>query len=168
VHLTEWPKADRKLIDAKLEERMTATSQAVEALQAARQEKGIKLRWPLDFAELPELGKVIPEVVKELGNVIELKEGRALKLGRPDMESALVRELTRRVQSMRKEKGMRFHEAIELELDTDGKTQTRLRAMEKQMAAGVGAKAVRFSKISKPAGSLDFEGARISISFRKA
>jgi len=167
VHLAEWPKPDKKRVDAKLEERMMATSQAVEVLQAARQEAGVKLRWPLSFAEMPEFGNVVPEIVESLANVKELRKGE-LRLGEPDMELALLRELTRKVQSMRKESGMKFHEAIALELDTDEGTASRLKKLEQQLAADVGASSIKFSKVSKPMGSLDFEGMQISISFKKA
>jgi len=168
VHLAEWPKSDRKFIDTKLEGRMIATAQAVEALQALRQAEGIKLRWPMDAVEVPEPEKLVKEVVMELANAVDVRKGKALKLGKPDMELALLRELTRKVQSMRKEAGMKFHEAIALELDADEKTALTLKKKEAELSSGVGAEKVAFKKLAKPADSLEFEGSKIGISFRKA
>ncbi len=167
VHLADWPKADRKMIDAKLEERMIATSQAVESLQSARQEAGIKLRWPLEYAEVPNAGGLLDDVIANLANVMKVGSGKGIKLGKPDMETALLRELSRKIQVLRKESGMKFHESIGLELDTDKKTQISIETMKKQLMAYVGAKSIEFKKIAKSMGSLEFEGSKIAISFRK-
>jgi hypothetical protein len=69
---------------------------------------------------------------------------------------------------MRKEAGMKFHEAIALELDADEKTALTLKKKEAELSSGVGAEKVAFKKLAKPADSLEFEGSKIGISFRKA
>jgi len=167
VHLAEWPKPEVGMIDSRLEAMMASTMDALEKLQALRQEKGIKLRWPLEFAEVPGSSSIIAPVVMELGNVAEVREGREFRLGEPDMELALLREVARKVQSLRKEAGMSFGEAIALELDADEATRKRLENLKSELMKAVGARSVKFSKIGKPMGSIGFGGANIGISFRK-
>ncbi|MEM3851819.1 MAG: isoleucine--tRNA ligase [Methanomassiliicoccales archaeon] len=47
VHATSWPEKEEGLIDAPVEEQMRLAREIVEAVTKARQEAGLKLRWPL-------------------------------------------------------------------------------------------------------------------------
>jgi isoleucyl-tRNA synthetase len=46
IHLTEWPKIDKALINSKLEETMDQAKEIIEGALSLRQENNIKLRWP--------------------------------------------------------------------------------------------------------------------------
>jgi isoleucyl-tRNA synthetase len=47
VHMADWPDVDDDLRDPTLEERMSLARDVVEAASTARQEAGMKLRWPV-------------------------------------------------------------------------------------------------------------------------
>ncbi len=47
VHLLDWPGVDEGLIDLKLEAEMKTAQEIVDCVAAARQDAGIKLRWPI-------------------------------------------------------------------------------------------------------------------------
>ena len=75
VHMLEWPVANEKLIDEKLEREMELVMKIVEELNSIRQSKGIRLRWPLEEVVLSSneitarIGDDIKEVIKTLANV---------------------------------------------------------------------------------------------------
>ena len=75
VHLEDWPKADAKLIDEKLNNEMESAREIVALGLAARAKAGIKVRQPL--AELliqkVKIRKELVEIVKEEMNVKDVK-----------------------------------------------------------------------------------------------
>ncbi|RLJ06855.1 MAG: isoleucine--tRNA ligase, partial [Candidatus Aenigmatarchaeota archaeon] len=142
VHLQPWPKPDPGLIDKKLEDDFKLGLELVEAINAARHEEGIKLRWPLKAvyfepkdSEIEEAILRVKDIVKFLANFQTLKiykpkgvpEERPkswhpcdlgkIGLGEPDLQEAFFRELTRRIQDLRKKAGLRFQQKINLRLD---------------------------------------------------
>lgn len=132
VHLESWPKGDESLIDTTLEEEMTAARTVVESAHAKRKELAIKLRQPLASAEvsLPiELSQPVLDVIRDEINVlaITLKKGEAgvvfdTNLTEELKTLGLVRGLIRDVQVLRKEKGCRIDEQIELTLPEANKS----------------------------------------------
>jgi isoleucyl-tRNA synthetase len=135
VHLESWPKGDETLIDTTLEEEMTAARTVVESAHAKRKELAIKLRQPLASAEvsLPiELSQPVLDVIRDEINVlaITLKKGEAgvvfdTNLTEELKTLGLVRGLIRDVQVLRKEKGCRIDEQIELTLPEANKTLSK-------------------------------------------
>jgi isoleucyl-tRNA synthetase len=191
VHMEKWPRADSGLIDKKIEEEMAVVENMIENMNALRQEKGIKLRWPVREAvilpsegnreKLESVVKNLGEVIKGMGNAKEIRltkkdvaSGKEFSMGRVGLgevlqDEALLRELVRNVQVARKENGLMVHDRIKAHFDSDAKTLETLKRLKSELMAGVGSEAVNFGKFEGEAkGALDFEGAKIRFGFRKA
>jgi len=130
IHLTEWPEFDEKKIDVKLEEEFDVALKVIEAGLFARDKAQIGLKWPLAKATIycgKEISKEIKEIVMVQLNVkgIEIKapedkEKKELRVVldtqmTPELEAeGFAREISRKVQSLRKEAGLVKENAIEL------------------------------------------------------
>ena len=179
VHAEEWPAPDRKAMDLKLEKNMETAKLIFEAATAKRQEAGIKLRWPLDSmtvsgdTSVVVAAKSMKYLLQFLTNVQDIKTGRAktlsIKLGKVMMDQALLRELIRKTQSLRKQAGLMVQDHILITLETDAGTEKLLMKHEKALLKGTGAKGLKFAKLAKgrEKGELGFEGKTVRIDFRK-
>jgi isoleucyl-tRNA synthetase len=117
VHLADWPKASRKLIDKALNQKMEEARRIVRMALAERAKAGIKVRQPLRKLEIPQkLTKELLELIKEEVNVKDIAFGRALKLDTkitPELkEEGIVRETIRCIQEMRKRAGLKPKDKI--------------------------------------------------------
>ncbi|MCL4354070.1 isoleucine--tRNA ligase [Patescibacteria group bacterium] len=123
VHLEQWPKENKDLIDKKLEEEMQQAREVVEMTHSDRKTSGIKLRQPLSLLEIessvlfsPEVQKVISEEV----NVKTIKNSKSEKLSiKLDKNitdelrrEGQAREIIRSIQAERKKIGTRVDEYI--------------------------------------------------------
>ncbi len=186
VHMQEWPRAERERIDKKLEEGMEIAEQVIEGMHALRQEKGIKIRWPVDrvFVRLKDrkheqLARELEAVIKNMGNVKQVvfvskltgKKAKfelgELALGAVLEDEAFLRELVRKVQMLRKHAGLNVHDRIVLELETDKKTRQLLDKYRNELLKGVGGKEIKYSKTKQSKGKLEFRGKSIAIGFGK-
>ncbi len=73
VHIEDWPKADKAMINEKLEKEMEIVKQLVELSYAARHKAGIKLRWPVGSVVIVAKGaknKELSSAVKDLKDVL--------------------------------------------------------------------------------------------------
>jgi len=115
VHLCDYPKADKKYFNDKLEEEMVEARNIVNLALAERSKQGIKVRQPLLSVKTkkqidPELMELIKEEINvkeiifepDLENEIVLNTEITAEL----KEEGLVRELIRQIQQMRKEQGL--------------------------------------------------------------
>jgi len=66
VHLCDWPKAEKKLIDSELEEKMTRVREIVNLGLKERAQLGIKVRQPLEGIAVGELADGLGEEYKNL------------------------------------------------------------------------------------------------------
>jgi len=132
IHLHDWPKVDKKLIDKKLEEEMDKVREIVTAGLALRKEKQVKVRQPLAKLVLGsgkwkvESGKLLDLVKEELNvkEVIFSAEGGSAsggdernivldtELNQPLIYEGYTRELIRQIQGMRKDAGYRLDDRI--------------------------------------------------------
>ena len=81
VHMKDWPKADKKMIDKKLEANMLAVKDVVEVINSMRQESKIKLRWPLARMAVSDRKlKSIEGVIKLMCNVKRVDYGEVVKV----------------------------------------------------------------------------------------
>jgi isoleucyl-tRNA synthetase len=194
IHLMEWPKANEKLIDEKLEGSMQIVREIVEASFSARQSAGIKRRWPVGEILVVSEDRNVAKAVKELEDVLlkicnckcihvvkkkpegEFSEsdfdfGKILinkKLDEKLLEEAMVRELVREIQDLRKKNDFKIRETISLSLNSDEKTNRALREYKKVLMKEVGAKEVGIGRVKgKFKGQLKFEGKNIAIAFEK-
>lgn len=175
VHLQPLPQTGKR--QPELEEGMETVKQLVEAMHALRQEKNVKLRWPIDkvFLHTKEDLSRFHSTIQRMGNVKEVvvvgkvtgkaKEfpGGSLALGSVVKDDALVRELIRKVQDLRKKNGLDVAQTIQLTLATDDKTEQLLKGREKDIVSGTGSSSVTFGKGGR--GSLEFERKKIDIGF---
>ena len=114
VHLHDWPKANKKLIDKELEKQMEEIRNIVTIGLAQRKEKQIKVRQPLKAIHLglsnefpTDLGNLIKEELN-IKEVVYDKSQKELVVLDTKLDEALIhegyaRELTRQIQDMRKE-----------------------------------------------------------------
>jgi isoleucyl-tRNA synthetase len=193
VHLLSMPIKDESLIDENLEYQMDIAKEIVEACASARQEAGIKLRWPIrevvvfsteekvrdSASELSELllqmcntksVNVTNEQVEGEFSVKDFSHGKVMvKKGFDEelLEEAMLRELVRKIQSMRKEANFNVSESIRLCLKSDEKTEIILNRHFDELKSEVGAKNITIGNDGDRKGTLGFEAKTIEISFEK-
>ncbi|MFH1106166.1 MAG: isoleucine--tRNA ligase [Candidatus Aenigmatarchaeota archaeon] len=184
VHLLDWPAPEKGTIDSKLEENMLLAKEVAEAVNSARQEAGVKLRWPLkkvvithkrmkDFSEIikcicnvkgvvigkpPKDGKLICREVKDVKIYVDAEMTPEL------MEESMIRELVRAVQNLRKQSKLNIADKIRLYLNSDEGTNKSIRKWSEYLKSEVGATNIEISG-KEQKDFLDFEGKKITIGF---
>jgi len=127
IHLFDYPKVDKNLIDKKLEEKMDKVREIVTLALSKRKEAEVKVRQPLskleiDNKEIAE-DKELSELIKEELNVKEVVFGKSLKLDTKITEELKKegsrREIIRAIQDMRKKGGLRKEDIIEINYQGD-------------------------------------------------
>ncbi len=138
VHLLDYPKPKKHLIDGELEEKMKTVLSAAEAVLALRHEAGIRLRWPIRdvWVDGPsEPFETFKEAFLRYVNAKELRFGKkedyisrefeggtvyiSSRLDEELLTEALAREVLRRVQQMRKEMKLVERDRVVAELWAD-------------------------------------------------
>ena len=132
VHLSDWPKAEKKKIDKKLESEMENVLKVIEIGLRERDKVQIGLKWPLKSVSIAsnfKIDKGMNEIIKSQLNVknVEFKisktEGLKIDLDTeptPELEAeGYARELSRQVQSFRKNLGLQKKNKIALYITTD-------------------------------------------------
>ena len=177
VHMHTWPKAGRQ--DKKLESSMLLVKSIVEAASAIRQEHKIKLRWPLQkiVIKTDKRLKQLEDVIKFMCNVKAVEYGEAelpsKEIGKMKIyldtqltdelkREALLREIVRKVQELRKRQKLVVKDRIKLTLEGCDE----LKVFENELKNEVGAKTVIFGH-SKKQDKLDFEGKNVFIDIEK-
>jgi len=126
VHLEDWPKADVKMINKKLEEEMAKAREAAALSLAERAKVGIKVRQPLAALKIKnqkskvKMDKEMLDLIKEEINVKEVlfdsKIKKEVELDAkitPELkEEGMVREIVRNIQEMRKKAGLKPKDKI--------------------------------------------------------
>jgi len=187
VHMETWPKVEKAKVDNKLEGGMKLAEQIIETMHALRQKRKMKIRWPIDrvFLKLNDkkqesLVRPLKTVLQNMGNVKDVVfvskvtgnkagfEFGEIALGAVLKDEALLRELVRKVQILRKENKLDVvKDKIKLEIETDPETEGILKSRGEDILKGVGCKKLLFGKVRKEKGSLDFNGREIKIGFEK-
>ncbi len=128
IHLSSWPRHDAKKIDAKLEEDFANLLKVIETGLKERDCAKIGLKWPLASAditakfnlndEMKELVKNQLNVKKVFFNRVEKADTITVKLDvnmTPELEAeGFAREISRKVQALRKEAGLIKSDTISL------------------------------------------------------
>jgi isoleucyl-tRNA synthetase len=140
VHLCEFPKADEKKIDKKLESEMQVAQQIIEKIMAARADEKISVRWPLANAEVSAAEAPGPELQKLVAKQCNLKKINFKKTKQKEIIAKLdtkmtedleaegyAREIARRVQEARKKAGLHVGDKIELVLQLNTKIAALLK-----------------------------------------
>jgi isoleucyl-tRNA synthetase len=195
IHLSSWPITNKKLIDEKLEEMMNVAKNVIDASLSARQQANIKLRWPMKRIVVVSTDKKTHEAVTKLRKIlqfmanvktveiaksetkgdfisVEFASGKVFidkKLDEEMMKEALIRELIREVQDLRKKNGFNVKQTIKLTLVSGDSTAKLLKKNEELIKKEVGASQISFGKIlGNFAGKVTFEGKEIDIGFDKS
>ena len=113
VHLADFPKVNKKLIDKRLEEKMKKVREIVALALAKRAAAGIKVRQPLNELRIANYElkkeKELLELIKEEINVKKITFGKGMKLDvkitSELKEEGIIREVIRQIQEMRKKAG---------------------------------------------------------------
>jgi isoleucyl-tRNA synthetase len=143
IHLSAWPKFDEKKIDKKLEEEFSNALKIIEIGLKERDIAQIGLKWPLKSADISanfdlnnELKEIIARQLNIKGiNFEKVKEVTMISIKldtklTPELEAeGYARELSRKVQALRKDNGLIKENEIDLLIITSDKLK---RFLEKQ------------------------------------
>ncbi len=160
----EWPSFDSKMIDEKLEKQMELAQNVMQAVLSCREKAQIGVRWPLPAAYVSTEDRELKEAVEALKGIIlnqvnvkdviiarkdgefeaECRGGKVVidTALTPELEAeGFAREVSRRVQELRKKNKLKKADSIELSIVSD----VDLKKWEKEIASRVGASRVFFS-----------------------
>lgn len=195
IFMTEWPKEREQMIDKKLEEQMEVAKKIIEITLSARQQAGIKLRWPVSEILVKTEDENVANAIKRLDEVLsfmcnardvktvqKVHEGDFVEVDSKYgkiylnkyfdeelLEEALIRELTREVQEMRKKNKFQVKEMIKLTLSSDEKINKLLEKRAKTIEKEVGAKEIVVGKLEGEfIGKVQFKDKSIEINFSKS
>ncbi len=153
VHLSDWPQVHENLIDRSLEKEMVVARAIVEKAHGQRKDKGVKVRVPLASLTYTAATKLPADVEEVLAAETNVKQVRHEKVKESEevfvaldftvtkelAEEGEVRELTRQVQMLRKEKGCKIDERVALTLPEKYKSlpENLLKQIKKETLANV-------------------------------
>lgn len=161
VHLEDWPKVNKKQIKKKLEVEMESALVIIEAILASRNKAQIGIRWPLSEVRISlkeiKFPKSLKELIKEQTNVKEIKLTKnqieetkvEFKYGELSLSTVVneeleiegfTREITRKIQDLRKKQGMKKEQEINLYIETEQKL------LENEIKSTVGARTITISE----------------------
>lgn len=180
VHLCSWPKAEKNAIDGELESAFFTAQKVLESLMAARNNAGIKLRYPVGKAVVVSKDETVSKAVSiagelllRMGNCKEIsvsteepkgsfskgEESGFVVFVSKDLDDALLgeaatREMTRKIQGMRKDAGFTVSQKIDLEIALDEKAEKLISPFISAMKEKVGAETLALSRL--PSGEKTF------------
>ena len=166
VHLSDWPKADVKKIDKKLEGAFEVAFKIIEKGLAERDKLKIGLKWPLASAKITltetlDPANYLKDIIARQLNVkkIEVKLGNEFSVEldtkiTPELESeGIARELSREIQAERKNAGLNKTDRINLIINSDKENTKKLEQVKEFIMKRTGSiqllfegKQLKFSK----------------------
>lgn len=187
IHLCTWPETDKVMVNKDLEKKMDIAREIVEGINSLRQREKVKSRWPVSTVLFRPKDKETAKAAEDLSRIIMImgnsegfeiagqipKKGKksfergSLCLGEVLTDKAFVRELSRKIQILRKKEKLKVDEKIELCLSSDRKTEGLIKKFEKEVKNNVGASSIHLGKKEQEKGALEFKGMKVSVSFRK-
>ncbi|MDP6642216.1 MAG: isoleucine--tRNA ligase [Candidatus Nanoarchaeia archaeon] len=173
IHLNSWPKENKKLIDKKLEENFELGKKVMQEILSERENAKIGIRWPLSKAEIlveePTKIKSLQSLIENQTNIkkLILKKGKLkvkldTKLTKELEQEGFARELTRRIQNLRKKSGLKKQDSITLNLNTN----YDLGKFIEELKDKVGAKSLT-NKLTKTSLKQNIKGKEFLISISK-
>jgi len=192
VHLEDFPEVEKSLINKDLENEMVIAQKFIEDSLSVRKKAGLKLRWPAGRIivvskneKVKEALRNLESVVLEMTNVVSLNfepkkpsgkfvsevfENWEIFLDTSEdenmFEERLYRELTRKIQAMRKKAGLVVKDKIKLNLKSDEKTENILKKFEDKIKKDVGANQVNIGTLEgKIIEKLQFQEIVVEIGF---
>lgn len=167
VHLSKWPEYDKETINKELEEKMEIAMDIITNTNAIRKETGIKLRWPLQKVVIDGMNlEEVKEIISSMGNIKEVcfdevekpskeftKNEKEIKIfletemSEELKKEALLREVQRKIQSLRKKNGLVVEDKIDVLIDKS--IQDKLKEFEEELKKNVGAEKIEYTKIDE-------------------
>ncbi len=168
VHLCDWPKIETKKINEKLEKEFEIALKIIEAGLAARDDAKIGLRWPLAKAKISGEFKVsedVEKIIMKQLNVkkVEMKKGKELKVEldmkmTPELEAeGFAREFARKIQSERKNAGLKKGDMISMKVSCDKKLTEMLNKNIHFLLERTNSKKIDFVDGKLPGKTIDFD-----------
>ncbi len=154
IHLENWPKYNEKLINKRLEEEMEMAKQIIQQILAERDKISLGIRWPLSEAEISSEKdlKELQEIIKTQTNIKKLifKKGKLSvklnsKITKELEQEGYAREVTRRIQELRKKAGLKRENKIELTINS----KYDLEKWKEEIKEKVGASSLKFNAKEK-------------------
>lgn len=142
VHLTDWPKSDKKLIDKRLEANFDLALEIIEKGLAERDKAKVGLKWPLAKAIVTSekaISKELQEIIKNQLNVKNIEINKKTtdtkqvtvrldtKLTLELEAEGYAREISRKIQAARKKEGFVKTDKIDLCLKISNKLEKLLK-----------------------------------------
>ncbi len=177
IHLTEFPKAAQKKINEVLETEFDVALKIIEKGLAERDKAKISLRWPLATATIHgvTIERKLQEIIARQLNVKQVIVGKgketAVELDTmmtPELEAeGFAREVTRKIQAERKQKGLQKGDLIDVTVFCDQTMQTMLAGHQKTIEEKTNSKRIIFTFDKFPSGGIVFtvRERKIGISF---
>lgn len=163
VHLSGWPKYEKKKVDEKLEAEMKIVLKIIEIGLSERDKAKIGLKWPLGnvFLELNgEIDTDLKEIIERQLNVkkvsIKKIKGEEIKLvldttSTPELEAeGYSRELARKIQAERKNIGLKKGELIDIEIFADKEIIGYFKQNKEFLSERINSKKLSFSDDKAP------------------
>ncbi len=162
VHLENYPQADKKSINKKLEQEMETTRNIVSTALRERDKEHIGLKWPLAKVEIStgiKPSKELTQIIMEELNIKKIiyteskssEQEPTIKLDTkttPELEAeGFAREISRKIQATRKKAELIKTDSIKLEISSefDDKLESQLDFIKER----VGAKTISLNKSDK-------------------
>jgi isoleucyl-tRNA synthetase len=157
VHLENWPKGNKKLINKSLEKKMEKIREIAAKALAERTKAKIKIRQPLKSLQIEneELKneRDLLELLKEEINVKEIVFGKEFKLDTqitPELkEEGMIREIIRQIQEMRKGIGLKPKNKALLSISCSDELRKTLEKYKEELQMKTKMKDILFGKIEK-------------------
>jgi len=163
VHLENWPKPNKKLIDKKLLEAMAEVRRIASLALEARAKAGIKVRQPLASLKLKTQSlklKANKELLNILADEVNVKEvvfdnkikdeiELDTKITAELRQEGILREFTRIIQDLRKEAGYLPKDKIYLWLEAPKEIESVINKYLNYFKEKIGAKTVEFRRTEK-------------------
>lgn len=130
IHLENWPKINPKKIDNEIEKEFSNALKVIEIGLRKRDQEKIGLRWPLSKAVLYSDKEISKEVLEMIANQLNVKKTEfkqskeidcelEIKMNEELLSEGFAREIARKVQAERKEKGMKKEDLVEIAIYLD-------------------------------------------------
>ena len=157
VHLTDYPKPNKNLIDRDLERKMAKTREIAALALAERIKDKIKVRQPLQGLRITNYElrreKELLELIKDEVNVKEITFGKTLKLDTKITEElkeeGQVREFIRQVQQLRKNAELTPKDKIIIYCECQEKLKKVLEKNKKDILAETKTRELRIGKLEE-------------------
>ncbi|MBT6044832.1 isoleucine--tRNA ligase [Candidatus Woesearchaeota archaeon] len=156
VHLESWPRVNEKSINKKLNEQMTITREIVSRILEEREKAKISVRQPLSSASIISPDKLNKEFIELILDEVNLKKLDITKVEGNEVSAKLdtkitkelelegyFREVSRKVQALRKKANLVPRDRISLVIDSD----YDLMAFKEQLMERVGAVNLAFGAL---------------------